>query len=378
MTSRRRRRGAGSCPSSAPRSCASTTSVARPASRSASCSPTHRIGRRPASSARPSLRADQLVGLAGVAPPLGVADDDPGREARQHRRGDLARVRAGQLVMDVLGTDADVGSVSASASRTAARHTNGGQITRVTPGFARPRGDRARQLAGVGRGGVHLPVGGHDDVTHRRESCQSAHRVGAVAARRAAPSVGRGARSARGPAGRPSGAGPGARRARLSVASGVSRRASATRRTTYGCSARRPSASSAAIASSWRPAAATARCRFADSALRTRFSSPRSARETWRASSSSSAPAAPIRRRNVPTASPLFQVTTPRPRRMRHEAGRPISSEPSGEVRGLVGSDDELEVGPAAGQAQRAARQEPAAQPGGPAVLGGGRPFERR
>ena len=55
----------------------------------------------------------------------------------------------------------------------------------------------------------------------------------------------------------------------------------------------------------------------------TRFKSPRSARETWRASTSSRAPVAPIRRRNVPTRSPFFQVTTPRPRRIRHEAGRP-------------------------------------------------------
>ena len=69
------------------------------------------------------------------------------------------------------------------------------------------------------------------------------------------------------------------------------------------------------MASSWRPAALTARCRLADSALSTRLSSPRSARETCRASTSSSAPVAPIRRRNVPTASPLFDVTTPRPRR---------------------------------------------------------------
>ena len=54
------------------------------------------------------LAADQLVGLARVASPLGVADDDPGREPDQHRRRDLAGVRAGQLVVDVLGADADV------------------------------------------------------------------------------------------------------------------------------------------------------------------------------------------------------------------------------------------------------------------------------
>ena len=57
------------------------------------------------------LPGDERVGLAGVPPPLGVADDHPGREADEHRRGDLAGVRAGQLVMDVLGADGDVGIV---------------------------------------------------------------------------------------------------------------------------------------------------------------------------------------------------------------------------------------------------------------------------
>ena len=83
----------------------------------------------------------------------------------------------------------------------------------------------------------------------------------------------------------------------------------------------------------WHPAVGrpppTARWRFADSAFSTRLSSPRNARETCRASSSRSAPAAPIRRRNVPTDPPLFQVTTPRPRRIRHEADSPTSLEPA-------------------------------------------------
>ena len=131
-----------------------------------------------------------------------------------------------------------------------------------------------------------------------------------------------------------------------------------------------------AIASSWRPAALTARWRFADSALRTRFSSPRSARETCRASTSRSAPVAPIRRRNVPTASPFFEVTTPRPRRMRHEAGKPDVREPLGQDRRLVGIDHELEVRPTAGEAERPPGQEAAAQPGRAAVVGG-RPSSR-
>src|SRR4030067_879236 len=52
---------------------------------------------------RPQLAPDDLVGLAGVTTPLGVADDDPGHEAGEHRCCDLARVGAGGLVMDVLG-----------------------------------------------------------------------------------------------------------------------------------------------------------------------------------------------------------------------------------------------------------------------------------
>ena len=54
----------------------------------------------------------------------------------------------------------------------------------------------------------------------------------------------------------------------------------ATARTVRGCSPRRPSASSVSIAASWRPAAATERCRFADSALITRLRSPRIVRAT--------------------------------------------------------------------------------------------------
>ena len=51
------------------------------------------------------------------------------------------------------------------------------------------------------------------------------------------------------------------------------------------------------------------------------------------------------------------------------EAGR--------EDRCLVRADDELEVRPAAGQAQRPAGQEPAAEPGTAAMVGGGTPVER-
>ena len=53
------------------------------------------------------LAGDDLVRLAVIAAPLGVADDHPRREAHEHRGAHLAGVRSRQLVMDVLGTDGD-------------------------------------------------------------------------------------------------------------------------------------------------------------------------------------------------------------------------------------------------------------------------------
>ena len=56
----------------------------------------------------PDLEPDELVGLARVTTPFGVADDHPGRQPGQHRCGDLAGVGTLQLVMDGLGPDRDV------------------------------------------------------------------------------------------------------------------------------------------------------------------------------------------------------------------------------------------------------------------------------
>ena len=372
-----------------PTSWSTTTAAAAspPASRTASCSPMQRIGRSPASTARAKLPGDPLVGLGVVAAPLAVADDDPAREPVEHRRADVAGERAGDLVVDVLGADGDV------LARVRERVADGGEADERRaddPLDARRRASataivRASSPASAGRR-VHLPVGGDDHGTHRsdhaRARCGRARRpppsrasVGAV--RRPRRDGEPGARPVRAPAGQPSGGGPAARPARRAWLPGVSRRASATSRTTYGCSASRPSASSSPIAAICRPAAPTARWRFADSAFRTRFRSPRSARDTWRASSSRSAPPAPIRRRNRPTVSPLFHVTTPRPRRIRHDAGSPTSPSRSASDRRLVRVDDELEVRPAAREAERAAGEEQAAQVGHPAVLGGRRPIER-
>ena len=46
-------------------------------------------------------------------------------------------------------------------------------MTRMTPGLAGPRRDRPGQLAGIGRRRVHLPVGRHDHVTHRRNHARA-------------------------------------------------------------------------------------------------------------------------------------------------------------------------------------------------------------
>ena len=271
--------------------------------------------------------------------------------------------------MDVLGADRDVGI--ALRERVADRG-EADERRADDPDHARdpgPRRDRPGQVARVGRGRVHLPVGGHDDVTHQRimperagpEPTGSASRVARRSRRSSARWTAERWISSRS-----------ASSARL--ASGVSRRASATSRTTYGCFARRPSASSVAIASSWRPAALTARWRFADSALRTRLSSPRRARETWRASSSSRAPAAPIRRRKVPDRLAVLRGHDAPPATQAPRDRQPELGQPGGELRRRGRLDDELEVGPAAGQAERATGQEPAAQPGGAAVVRGRSP----
>ena len=259
-------------------------------------------------------------------------------------------------------------------------------MTRVDARVARsaPAIVAASSPASAGRR-VHLPVRGDDDGAHRPNHARGGRPVaGRVRGRprprgrrpdRPRPGGAPAARSARGPAGRPSGGARAARRARRASPPGVSRRASATSRTTYGCSASSPLAVSSSIAAIWRPAAPTARWRFADSALRTRFRSPRSARDTWRASSSRSAAARPDPAQEQPDVSPFFQVTTPRPRRIRHEAGSSAPLEPARRAtRRLGGRDDELEVGPAAGQAERAAGEEQAAEPGHPAMVGARRP----
>ena len=99
-------------------------------------------------------------------------------------------------------------------------------------------------------------------------------------------------------------------------------------------------------------------------------------RATLRASSSRSDALAPRRPRKEAIDSALFHVTTPEPRRMRQEAGRPTSPRRAASSGASSARDHELEMGPTRREAQRPAGEEPAAQPGGPAVLGRRRPVQ--
>ena len=111
------------------------------------------------------LGRDDLVRFARVAPPLRMADDHPGRESREHRGADLARVRARQLVVDVLRSDGHV------LARERVAHRGQADVRRADDprdaGLTRPGGDRPCQLTGVGGRRVHLPVGGDHDRSSR-------------------------------------------------------------------------------------------------------------------------------------------------------------------------------------------------------------------
>ncbi len=322
------------------------------------------------------LPADQLVGLAGVAAPLGVADDDPRREPDQHRRARSRRctrrpARGGRSGRRPRRRGSAVGERVADRGEADERRADDPGHA----GHARPRGDRRGQLAGVGRRRVHLPVGGHDHVAHRRESCQTRRAVGAAggagssSARRSMRS------SARWTAERCSSS---RSASSVRVASGVSRRASAT--------------SADDVRLLREPAVGVEDARSRPAAGRP----PPPPLEVGRLRVEDPVELAAQRPRHLPRLQLQQRPARPDPAQERadrlgalpgHDApaaadpprgGQADVGEPPGEDRRLVERDDELEVGPAAGQAERAARQEAAAQPGHPAVLGGGRPVERR
>ena len=202
--------------------------------------------------------------------------------------------------MDVLRTDGDVLALERVADGSEA-DVRGADHPRDA-GLTRAGRDGPREVPGIGGGGVHLPVGGNHDRAHALIMPEArAPPPGRSAPARPPdrPPRRRPVDSRRGPSGRspprrpmPSSSWSASRSIRSSArwtaerwrssraaisdsdASGVSRRASATARTVRGWSPSLPSASSASIAASCRPEAATDRWRFADSALMTRLSSP--------------------------------------------------------------------------------------------------------
>ena len=99
-----------------------------------------------------------------------MTDDRPGGEAGEHRGADLAGVGPGKLVVDVLGAQRDVAAGRLGGQRVADRgeaHERRAEDP-DDAGLVRSAGDRDGQLAGVRRGGLHLPVAGDDDGPHRR------------------------------------------------------------------------------------------------------------------------------------------------------------------------------------------------------------------
>ena len=125
--------------------------------------------------------------------------------------------------------------------------------------------------------------------------------------------------------------------------------------------------------------ARTARDRFASSAFTTRLRWPCSWRVTSRDSSSRTLADAPIRRSRVSTPSMLFQVTTPRPRRMRHEAGAARSRRPAppAPARPRAPRRAPGACGPRRGSASRAPGTRPRSHASA-AVVGRERPSRRR
>ena len=160
-----------------------------------------------------SLRPMSVVGLAGVAASFRVADDDPRRQADQHRRGDLARVGAGQLVMDVLGPDARRRRPTSPGRRGRRPGTRtAGRSTRITPGTrVRAATVTARSPASAGVVCIFqlaAMITSRMGANHARRLRRRRRRpAGPAPARPAAPSV-------PGPAAPPSDAGPVARRGR--------------------------------------------------------------------------------------------------------------------------------------------------------------------
>ena len=267
--------------------------------------------------------------------------------------------------MDVLGADRDV---RIALRQRVADRGEADERRADHPDHARdpgPRRDRPRQVARVGRGRVHLPVAGHDDVAHQpnharagcgREPAGSASRVARRSSRSSARWTAERWISSRS-----------ASSARL--ASGVSRRASATSRTTYGCFGEAPVGlerrDRIELAAGGADRALEVRRLGVEDAVELAAQGPRDLARLDLEQGARCPDPAQERADRLPVLG--GHHAPPAAEAPRH--GQPELGQPGGQLRRRSRLDDELEMGPPAGQAERAAGQEPAAQPGGVAVV---------
>ena len=167
---RRPRRSPASPPAgSEPRSCALTTSIALPASRSARVSPTQTIAVRPAFSAASALARTDGVGLAVVRPALGMADDHIGRAGvLEHRRGDVAGEGAARPWRGSPARRATPCRPSSAAAACASRVAGGQTASSAAPALPASTASRiAASSAEEAVEAVHLPVARHEGAHAR-------------------------------------------------------------------------------------------------------------------------------------------------------------------------------------------------------------------
>ena len=149
------------------RAAAPTTACVRPASRSASCSPTHRIGIRPARQRRGELARHQRIVFAVQRAPLGMADDHVvAADVLQHRGGHLAgegalaprRTRPARRARPALPRSSPPGLVRDRRTAGRPRSSTRSSVT--------PADDGLEQRRVLGARPVHLPVAGDDLASH--------------------------------------------------------------------------------------------------------------------------------------------------------------------------------------------------------------------
>ena len=133
-----------------------TTASVCPASRSASVSPTQRIGTRPCLSAAAAFCATSAIAFAVQRAPLRVADDDvAAAELGEHRRRDLAGVGARVVARAVLRAPVDRAAVQRVGDVVQVDRRNADRDLGVAE---RRRLQRGEQRFVAGGAAVHLPV----------------------------------------------------------------------------------------------------------------------------------------------------------------------------------------------------------------------------